>query len=307
MKENDLQLDSAGVSNQTFKPGLRLSWVHLAYFVAVPAVIATYAGLNNWEIRHVAGIGGSVLFYAGHAFFPWWTTCLSTTLFKRLLAQWKPPWAVLLLLGHLLGSSLVLPYSNWLTGLFDTAVAELGVTHQPTGFLSPDFWNYLLRAGVIWFGVNFLFDRFFGLPLYRYTIPRGYDVATAPAASGGTAASGDDWPGLRPAFVSRLPQSLAPADIVVIKAEQHYIKIFGPHRNHMVLYRFSDAVNELPPALGKQVHRSYWINTREIASVHARAKDFYLEMSNGEKVPVSGPYQGMVRELARSAGIELQN
>jgi len=285
----------------------RLSVIHLAYFLGVPLVIAVYAGLNNWEIRHAAGTVGSLAFYAAHAFLPWWITCLSTTLFKHLLATWKPAWPLLLLLGHLLGASLVLPYSNWLIGVYDASFADMSLSHPATAFLSTDFWVYLLRAGVIWFGVNFLFDRFLGLPLYRYEIPRGYENGHASDSASSIEPDSAAWPGMTPAFVARLPQALTPDDLIAIKAEQHYIKIFGKQKNHMVLYRFSDAINELSPELGKQVHRSFWVNTAAIENVHARAKDFYLLMRNGEKIPVSGPYQGMVRDLARSNNIEIKS
>jgi DNA-binding LytR/AlgR family response regulator len=96
-------------------------------------------------------------------------------------------------------------------------------------------------------------------------------------------------------------------DVLIIKAEQHYIKVVTPDRNYMVLYRFSDAINEIDPTLGQQVHRSYWVNTNAITSVRAKAKDFFVVMQNEEQVPVSGPYQGMVRELARSTGLPLKN
>ena len=74
----------------------------------------------------------------------------------------------------------------------------------------------------------------------------------------------------------------------------------------MILYRFSDAVRELDDMLGQQVHRSYWVNTSAIESVHAKAKDFQIRISSGADIPVSTPYQGMIRELARSARIALR-
>jgi DNA-binding LytR/AlgR family response regulator len=74
----------------------------------------------------------------------------------------------------------------------------------------------------------------------------------------------------------------------------------------MILYRFSDAVRELDESLGQQVHRSYWVNTGAIESMHAKAKDFQIRMSNSTDIPVSTPYQGMIRELARSARIPLR-
>jgi DNA-binding LytR/AlgR family response regulator len=75
----------------------------------------------------------------------------------------------------------------------------------------------------------------------------------------------------------------------------------------MILYRFSDAVNELSNRPGQQVHRSYWVSKSAIKAVNAKAKDFYLLLENGEKIPVSGPYQGHIREALRTAKLPLQN
>jgi len=240
----------------------------MAYFVGVPLIIAVYAGLNNWEIQHTAGLAASLLFYAAHSFLPWWITCLCTTVIMRLLYTWKPPWVLLLLLGHIAGSLLVTPYSNWLTGIYDLTAAGTTIEHPSTAFFSSDFWVYLTRAGVIWFGVNFLFDRFLGLPLYRYQIPRGYDTPEKITLTENQAMSAD-WHGKTPGFICRLPKLLQPDEMLAIKAEQHYIKVMTPGKNFMVLYRFSDAINELSSDIGLQVHRSYWINASAIASVNA--------------------------------------
>jgi hypothetical protein len=40
--------------------------------------------------------------------------------------------------------------------------------------------------------------------------------------------------------------------------------------------------------------------------MHAKAKDFHIRIINGTDIPVSTPYQGMIRELARSARIPLR-
>ena len=104
------------------KPGGLLthtSWRHLAYYVGVPVVVAIYAGLNNWEMLNVVGFPASILFYIAHALLPWWITCASTTTLKLVLTRWKPPWLMLLLLGHIASCLLVLPYLNWLTGAYE--------------------------------------------------------------------------------------------------------------------------------------------------------------------------------------------
>lgn len=280
-----------------------VSWRHLAYYVGAPLVVAVYAGLNNREMLHVIGFPASMLFYLAHALLPWWITCASTTFLKIALTRWKPPWLILLLLGHIAGCFLILPYSNWLTGAYEARwpALEMGGEFAP-GF-SNEFWMYLLRAGVIWLGINYVFDRFVGLPLYRYDIPRGYDSAgNRPAATG----TPDSWGGRPPGFVERLPVTLEANEVLAIKAEQHYIRVFSPAKEYMILYRFSDAIRELDETLGLQVHRSYWVNTGAIESMQAKAKDFQIRLSCGANIPVSTPYQGMIRELARTARIPLR-
>jgi DNA-binding LytR/AlgR family response regulator len=66
----------------------------------------------------------------------------------------------------------------------------------------------------------------------------------------------------------------------------------------MTLYRFSDALQELDSSLGMQVHRSYWVNKSAIQSVRKRGRQMSLEMLDGSSVPVSGPYQALVRQAA---------
>jgi hypothetical protein len=311
MPEHDLALNKPKPGIKPWRPARGWGWKHLAYFVGVPLIVAIYAALNNWSMIQITGYTASMGFYLAHALLPWWITCLSTLLIMRALSGLKPPWLLLLLLGHMLGSFVVLPYSNWLTGLYEQSWPALQLGAEFAPMFSADFWLYLLRAGAIWFGINFLFDRFVGLPIYRYSIPRGYDnadsgneSAVANASASETPAS--SWTGLVPGFVDRLPVALSPADILAIKAEQHYIRIITPKKQYMVLYRFSDAIRELDEAMGQQVHRSYWINKSAIAAVHAKAKDFSIRLSNGEEVPVSTPYQGMIREFARTAHIPLR-
>jgi len=304
MPENSALLNADKSALRSRQRTFSWSWTHAVYFFGVPLVVATYAGLNNWEIRHALGVWLTLAYYASHAFVPWWITCACTFLAKQLLSRYRPPWLLLLLLGHIASSFTVLPYTNWITAIFESPLPA-GQQHPFTTYLSLDYWNYLIRAGVIWFGINFLFDRFLRLPLYRYVIPRGYDTSAGKDES--SMADAGDWGSYAPGFIQRLPIILPPEDILAIKAEQHYVKVITPEKNYMVLYRFSDAVNELSNRPGQQVHRSYWVNTGTIKTVHAKAKDFYLLLENGEKIPVSGPYQGFIREVARTEKIPLQN
>jgi DNA-binding LytR/AlgR family response regulator len=156
---------------------------------------------------------------------------------------------------------------------------------------------------VVWFGVNFIFDRFLGLPRYRYTIPRGYDYQEKRANLAGDEVSALNGNIQSPGFLARIPQRISLDELLAIKAEQHYLRVFTPDREHMVLYRFGDAVNELDNDLGIQVHRSYWVNKNAIDCIKPKAKKFLLRLKGGIDIPVSIPYHNAVKELARSIGV----
>lgn len=49
------------------------------------------------------------------------------------------------------------------------------------------------------------------------------------------------------------------SDISMIKAEEHYIRIFLPTETLLIRFRLSDAAAMLPDSLGTLAHRSYWV------------------------------------------------
>lgn len=318
-KQKDVELAGDGALAEGAQQGIGIlsrphnewNWRLILFYLGVPAIVAVYAALNNWAVLQVAGYSGSLLFYAGHAFVPWWTTGLVTYIFYRLLARWQPRQIMILLLGTVLACVIVLPYSIWLTESF----AQNWLPGDATGELSSlhihdeiGFWSFTLRASVMWIVVNIGFDRFLGLPRYRYG-----DIAVAAADKGvsgqaggpsvGGSGESDEAAKPVPIFLRRLPADVSESDVIALKAEQHYVKVFTPKRSFMTLYRFSDAVAEMDPEAGQQVHRSYWVRTASIRKIRRAAKKFEVELENEMRVPVSAPNSGLVKRLAHSAGI----
>ena len=107
----------------------------------------------------------------------------------------------------------------------------------------------------------------------------------------------------KPGFMQRMPVDLGLDDILAIKAEQHYIRVYTEKRDYMLLHRFSDAVHELGTDIGMQVHRSYWVNKKAIECIKPRAKKFQVRLVTGQEIPVSTPYHAMVKEMARSGSL----
>ena len=280
-----------------------LRWREAAFYLGVPLLIGGYAALNNWQLIEAAGPGWAMVFYLAHALVPWLASCLLTGLAMYLLRPWKPAPLVILLAGHTLACLFVLPYVNWLLEVFDLRWPSAALHEEMDTPLTQAFWVYWLRAGVLWVGINLLFDRFLGLPRYRYAVPAGYEEAPAGAETGsqsGEAAAGR--PG-RPAFLERIPAGVALADVIAVRAEQHYIRVLTASKAFMVLHRFGDALHELEGSEGLQVHRSWWVRKSAVTRLRQNAKKICLVLASGEEIPVSGPYQVVVRQFVRSVNL----
>lgn len=272
-------------------------WKLLAFYLGVPLVVALYGGLNNWQLLKQAGYLPGLFFYIAHAVPPWLTTCLTTFLVMWALKRWKPnPWTIMAI-GSIIAAFITQPFASWLTAYYEQAWDLPYLHDQIAPMFSMEFWRYLISATAMWFLVNYVFDRFFGLPRYRYTIPRGYDYKV-PASIQPAEVTSDPLPG----FLERIPNRLSLDDVLAIKAEQHYIRVFTSEREYMVLYRFSDAVREMPEAAGMQVHRSYWVGYSGVHCIKPRVKKFSMTLTDGENVPVSNPYHAAVKEAAKVHG-----
>jgi hypothetical protein len=188
------------------------------------------------------------------------------------------------------------------------------------------FWSFTLRAVVVWTLVNLAFDRVLGLPRYRYGTPADTPaIPTAPTATtattefgpagdvatgliSGTGITTHDAPGVQAIgqrLLQRLPVAVQASDVIALKAEQHYVKVYTDSRSFMTLYRFSDAVAEMDPAAGSQVHRSYWVRVTAISRIRRDGRRYELELANGLVVPISTSNRGIVQAIARRAGVPL--
>ena len=81
-----------------------------------------------------------------------------------------------------------------------------------------------------------------------------------------------------------------------IEAQEHYIRITTSEEKRMVLYRFSDAVREMPDMLGMQVHRSHWVADSAIKELLKEGQKLQLRLIDEEIVPVSRSFQAQVEQ-----------
>ncbi len=290
-------------------------------------VFATYAASAHL-LNDVLPADQVLLYCLMHAFAAWWTLCAVTGLVHRVLRRWRPHQLVVLTLGMAIMSVIYAPVTDLLNSVFvlafglniNSPLEEAFYSHY-TSADNSQILPHSVRDYAIWLGVNMLFDRYVGLPRYRYPAPRTIATRTGRAAiqeaeSQPGADNPQDSPRSVPAepapepamvitpatpafaFLHRLDVDVDPVSIVAIKAEQHYVKIITQQKNHLLLHRFGDVLAEIPEAAGVQVHRSWWVRLDAIDHMHHSGRRMKAILKNGVEVPVSSPHQTMVRKLA---------
>jgi len=78
--------------------------------------------------------------------------------------------------------------------------------------------------------------------------------------------------------------------------EDHYLRIHTALGSDLILLRLRDALAELGPTRGRQVHRSWWVADGAVASVERDAGRITLVLRNGLRVPVSKSFREPVKE-----------
>lgn len=88
------------------------------------------------------------------------------------------------------------------------------------------------------------------------------------------------------AFMSLLPPDKR-GRLLLLKSELHYLQVMTDQGSSLILYNLGDAIDQLPPALGIMVHRSYWVALDAIEKLEKRGRQGELSLRNGQRVPVS--------------------
>jgi hypothetical protein len=151
----------------------------------------------------------------------------------------------------------------------------------------------LAEGMALWITVNYIFYRFVGIDRYGFRYePNGETskierAANAPALND---SPGPEGSARAPIFLERLPVG-AGAELVALQAQEHYTKVYTRQGEHLILFRFGDALKELDHENGIQVHRSHWVKLDAITEVQKNGHALQILMCNGLSVPVSRSYR----------------
>jgi hypothetical protein len=143
----------------------------------------------------------------------------------------------------------------------------------------------ITRPGLLELGVLVI-----SLSLGHSSVRRGVGVGADPAAE---AAEVQEDPAER--LLHRLEPDKRGA-ILAISVRDHYVDVQTRKGQASLLLRFSDAMAEVDPAAGVQVHRSHWVAWDEIETVEREGVKTYLKLKHGGRVPVSKNHRGKLQE-----------
>ncbi|APE29276.1 LytTR family DNA-binding domain-containing protein [Aurantiacibacter gangjinensis] len=94
----------------------------------------------------------------------------------------------------------------------------------------------------------------------------------------------------QPDPANRLMDRLSPemgVDLIALEMEDHYVRAHTALGSELLLMRMRDAVAELHPVQGEQVHRSWWVARGAVADVKRDGRNIQLVLDNGLEAPVS--------------------
>ena len=84
------------------------------------------------------------------------------------------------------------------------------------------------------------------------------------------------------------------AGLVALEMEDHYARVHTTLGSTLILMRLRDAIGELGPGSGLQVHRSWWVAQGAVARVERTGGRLTLVLRNDLQVPVSKTYRDAV-------------
>lgn len=99
----------------------------------------------------------------------------------------------------------------------------------------------------------------------------------------------------RSPLLDKIPAALG-RDVLCMKMEDHYLRVFTAKGDALILMRMSDAEASLDAVSGQRVHRSWWVARSAVKNVRTADNNCWLILSNGLEVPVSRSRREALRD-----------
>lgn len=298
----------------------KLSANAILFYGVVPALFGIiFAGLTHPQLSAAQWPLHLVQIYSVAVVFCGWLirdACSATVAhFWRKRGLSLP---LTLIFGALGATVIVFPFSISLQSAFEALLIpqHLHVAHtrweplltMDPAFVSNAIVNHILPSAFLWTATSLVFFHLLGMPRYGYppstvfAALRGASIEDPNRRRDSVTTSTSTDAG-RPAFMRLVPDNRSRDEIVALKAEQHYVRIYTRNGEDLVHEKFRSAVSDFVRCGGVQVHRSYAVNPEFISAVESENGTYSITMSNGLNVPVSRSHTAVARQLSESRAV----
>ena len=97
-----------------------------------------------------------------------------------------------------------------------------------------------------------------------------------------------------PPLFDRIPHPQR-GGLIAMTVQDHYVEVVTTKGKTLLLLRLSDAIREVAPVAGVQIHRSHWVALDAVQRVTRVNGKMAVLLSNGQQLPISRGYLPEVR------------
>lgn len=267
-----------------WREGLTTPAGRVALFVVAPLLASVVLGWNRVDFGSQLSRVASTLYWTGLVYAVWAAATFGTLLVHVASRHRRWPQWLLALAGAVVGLVVfywpIARYRHFGLSLLPPGARGAG---PPLPWPALDYLPQLIAntlPGILYWTVTvWIVSRTLAAPS-RELLPG------ATSAPGGLS--------VEAVLRARLPAHLD-GEILALKAEDHYVRVYTAKGDTLVHHRFRDAVHDLAGIDGLQVHRSFWVRRSAITRRYSEGHGHFLCLQNDLRVPVSRSYLNALR------------
>jgi len=272
----------------TWRPPERADY--LWFFLGIPAGIGLLFSLVGTRLTNGMPYADALVYMVLHMFVAWWVVSLGAFSARIVCRSWRPPVVALCVMGFVI--SIVPAVITFRTlgevfaGIYPIFAANR--SHQALPSWSFEYLSHFLRYSIP--ALPLFLAGVYGFRALRNVDLLGYEADGVSRDVSDLAATLSAEPvAAFPAQVALLEGATLPpdAEVIAIKAEQHYIQIWSSQGKELLRFRFRDVPVRFEKCAGEQVHRSWWVNFGHVRQARKAGRSIELHLSNDLVVPVS--------------------
>jgi hypothetical protein len=200
---------------------------------------------------------------------------LGTAFGERIIFQLFCFWSGTLLFGiavRLIHVKIISAAIRWTAIIVSAAAITLPFSWM-TRWVAIAIWPFIVRIGPIqWYWQGLITAEpvviFLALSLSRHTARSNADQEPRIAPSEGLL-------------------GIPPSEVFCLQMEDHYVRVHGSDRSHLVLATLGQAMECVAAIDGLQVHRSWWVARHAVIGAELDGRNLRVRLRNGIVAPVA--------------------